>query len=52
MTAATLTTSTTAPVLRIAPTPRGFPGFPCLYCDDSDTIRVDLADLTAEGAFH
>jgi hypothetical protein len=52
MRTATLTAPTTTPALGIAPTPRGFPGLPCLYCNDAGTIRVDLADLTAEDAFH
>src|SRR5262249_28800203 len=31
---------------------RGFPGIPCLYCNDEGTIRLDLADVTAPDAFH
>lgn len=26
--------------------PRGFPGLPCLYCDESGCIDLDLSDVT------
>jgi hypothetical protein len=31
---------------------RWLAGLPCLYCNDTETVRADLADLTGDTAFY
>lgn len=31
---------------------RGFPDLPCMYCGETNCVRIDLDDLTGEEALH